>query len=140
MSVRLGATLVLEKSFAFPSAIFEVMRKEHVTGFPLVPTMAAMILRMQDLTPGFLPNLRYLTNTAAALPPEHIARLRAVFPGARLYSIYGLTECKRCTRLPPEELDRRPASFAIAIARTASLCRDALPSFPHLAPPTVTTV
>lgn len=124
MSVRLGATLVLEKSFAFPSAIFEVMRKEHVTGFPLVPTMAAMILRMQDLTPGFLPDLRFLTNTAAALPPEHIARLRALFPGARLYSMYGLTECKRCTWLPPEELDRRPGSVGIAIPGTEAFVVD----------------
>lgn len=124
MSVRLGATLVLQKSFAFPSAIFEVMRREHVTGFPLVPTMAAMILRMQDLTPGFLPDLRYLTNTAAALPPEHIARLRALFPGARLYSMYGLTECKRCTWLPPEELDRRPGSVGIAIPGTEAFVVD----------------
>lgn len=124
MSVRLGATLVLEKSFAFPTAIFEVMRREHVTGFPIVPTMAAMILRMQDLTPGFLPDLRYLTNTAAALPPEHIARLRALFPGARLYSMYGLTECKRCTWLPPEELDRRPGSVGIAIPGTEAFVVD----------------
>jgi long-chain acyl-CoA synthetase len=132
MSVRLGATLVLEKSFAFPSAIFELMHREHVTGFPLVPTMAALILRMQDLQPGFLQDLRYLTNTAAALPPEHIARLRALFPGARLYSMYGLTECKRCTYLPPEELDRRPGSVGIAIPGTqAFVADDAGMQVPH---------
>ena len=52
MAVKLGATLVLEKSFAFPQAIFDRMRKEKVTGFPLVPTMAAMILQMRDLRAG----------------------------------------------------------------------------------------
>ena len=41
MAVKLGATLVLEKSFAFPQAIFDLMREEKVTGLPLVPTMAA---------------------------------------------------------------------------------------------------
>src|SRR5690606_1547317 len=81
MSVKLGATLVLEKSFAFPHAIFDLIRKEKVTGFPLVPTMEAMILQMRDLEPGFLPTLRYITNTAAALPPPHIARLRELCPG-----------------------------------------------------------
>ena len=65
---------------------------------------------MRDVEPGFLPSVRYLTNTAAALPVNHIARLRELFPGARLYSMYGLTECKRCTYLPPDELDRRPGS------------------------------
>jgi amino acid adenylation domain-containing protein len=124
MAVRLGATLVLEKSFAFPQAVFERIREEGVTGLPLVPTMAAMILQMRELTPGFLPSLRYISNTAAALPPAHIERLRSLFPGVRLYSMYGLTECKRCTYLPPEELDRRPGSVGIAIPNTEAFVVD----------------
>lgn len=124
MAVRLGATLVLEKSFAFPQAIFEIMRREQVTGLPLVPTMAAMILQMRDLQPGTFTALRYLTNTAAALPPPHIARLRELFPGVRLYSMYGLTECKRCTYLPPAELDARPGSVGIAIPNTEAFVVD----------------
>lgn len=124
MAVKLGATLVLEKSFAFPHATFEVMQREGVTGFPLVPTMAAMILQMRDLQPGSFPDLKYLTNTAAALPPPHIARLRELFPGTRLYSMYGLTECKRCTYLPPSELDTRPGSVGIAIPNTEAFVVD----------------
>jgi len=124
MAVKMGATLVLEKSFAFPQLIFEIMRQEGVTGFPLVPTMAALILQMKDLKPGSFPSLRYITNTAAALPPAHIARLRVLFPSARIYSMYGLTECKRCTWLPPEELDRRPGSVGIAIPNTEAFVVD----------------
>lgn len=118
MAVRVGATLVLEKSFAFPQAVFQRMREENVTGFPLVPTISAIILQMRDVKPGFLPSLRYITNTAATLPPAHIARLRELFPQARIFSMYGLTESKRCTWLPPEELDRRPDSVGIAIPNT----------------------
>ena len=124
MAVRVGATLVLEKSFAFPQAIFDLMRRERVTGLPLVPTMAAMILQMKSLEPGFLPDLRYLTNTAAALPPAHIARLRELLPGVALYSMYGLTECKRCTWLPPEDLDAKPGSVGIAIPGTRAFVVD----------------
>lgn len=124
MAVKLGATLVLETSFAFPQAIFDRIREEGVTGFPLVPTMAAMILQMRDLEPDFLPSLRYITNTAAALPPAHIARLRELFPRASIYSMYGLTECKRCTYLPPTELDRRPGSVGIAIPNTEAFVVD----------------
>lgn len=124
MAVRMGATLVLEKSFAFPQAIFDRIREEGVTGLPLVPTMAAMILQMRDLQPGFLPSLRYITNTAAALPVAHIERMRSLFPGVQLYSMYGLTECKRCTYLPPEELDRRPGSVGIAIPNTEAFVVD----------------
>jgi amino acid adenylation domain-containing protein len=124
MAARMGATLVLEKSFAFPSAIFARMIEERVTGFPIVPTMAALILQMRDLQPGAFPDLRYMSNTAAALPPAHIARLRELFPTTTLYSMYGLTECKRCTWLPPEELDRRPGSVGIAIPGTEAYVVD----------------
>jgi amino acid adenylation domain-containing protein len=124
MAVKLGATLVLEKSFAFPQVIFERLRAERATGFPLVPTMAAMILQMRNLTPGSLPDLRYMTNTAAALPPAHIERLQELFPGVRLYSMYGLTECKRCTWLPPAELRRRAGSVGIAIPGTEAYVVD----------------
>lgn len=121
-SIRLGATLVLEKSFAFPHAVFETMRAEGVTVLPLVPTMAAMILGMKEFGP--VPDLRIITNAAAALPSAHVARLRKLFPGARLFSMYGQTECARCTWLPPEELDRRPDSVGKAIPNTEAFIVD----------------
>ena len=124
MAMKLGATLVLEKSFVFPQAVFDKLRAERVTGFPIVPTMAALILQMRDLRPGAFPDLRYITNTAAALPPAHIQRLQELFPGVRLYSMYGQTECKRCTWLPPVELSRRPGSVGIAIPNTEAYVVD----------------
>ena len=123
MAFRVGATLVLEKSFAFPQAIFERIREEKATGLPLVPTMAAMILS-SGLEPCSLPSLRYITNTAAALPPEHIAKLRELMPGTTVFSMYGLTECKRCTYLPPAELDRKSGSVGIAIPNTEAFVVD----------------
>jgi amino acid adenylation domain-containing protein len=109
MSAQTGATLILERSFAYPHAVLQLLAKERVTGFPIVPTIAAILLQM-DLSKYPLPCLRYITNTAAALPVEHIQRLRRLFPQARLYSMYGLTECKRVSYLPPEQLDERPGS------------------------------
>jgi long-chain acyl-CoA synthetase len=118
MASKAGATLVLETSFAYPAAVLQTMRREQATGFPLVPTMAALLLRMKNLEPGSFPHLRYITNTAAALPPAHIARLQELFPTTRIYSMYGLTECKRCTYLPPEQLATRPGSVGKAIPNT----------------------
>jgi long-chain acyl-CoA synthetase len=124
MNVKTGATLVLERSFAFPAAILQKLKDERVTGFPLVPTIAAMLLQRRDIEPGAFPHLRYLTSTAAALPPAHIVRLQQMFPQARMFSMYGLTECKRCTYLPPAELERRPASVGIAIPGTEAYVVD----------------
>jgi amino acid adenylation domain-containing protein len=124
MCAQVGATLVLEKSFTYPALVLERLRAEKVTGFPLVPTLAAMLLQMKQLAPGMFPSLRYLTNTAAALPPAHIVRLQELFPQAKLYSMYGVTECKRCTYLPPEQLAVRPASVGIAIPGTEAYVVD----------------
>src|SRR5207247_7972159 len=60
--------------------------------------------------PIYFSSLRYVTNTAAALPTHHIHQLRNLFPHAKLYSMYGLTECKRVSYLPPDQLDQRPTS------------------------------
>ncbi|MBN1934417.1 MAG: AMP-binding protein [Anaerolineae bacterium] len=117
MVFRFGGTLVLENSFAYPAAILNKMVAERVTGFPGVPTVFAILLQM-DLTPYDLSALRYLTNTAAALPPDHVIQIRNKFPWATLYSMYGLTECKRTLYLPPDQLDKRPGSVGVAIPGT----------------------
>ena len=124
MAARVGATLVLEKSFAFPRAILQKITTEGVTGFPIVPTMAALLLQMDDLKVGEYPNVRYITNTAATLPPAHIERLQELFPTTKIYSMYGLTECKRTTWLPPEQLRHRPSSVGIPIPGTEAYVVD----------------
>ncbi len=110
MSAMAGATLVLERSFAFPVKALEVMARERVTVFPGVPTMFSLLTALQEPARFDLPALRMITNTAAALSEDHIRRLRSLFPQATLFSMYGLTECKRVTYLPPEQLDIRPTS------------------------------
>ncbi len=109
MAFALGATVLLERSFTYPARVLQDMAREGATVFAGVPTMFAMLLGM-DLSSFDLRSLRMVTNTAAALPVAHIQRIRAAFPQARLYSMYGLTECKRVSYLPPEQLDIRPGS------------------------------
>jgi long-chain acyl-CoA synthetase len=114
--MMVGATLVLERSFAFPRAILARLAAETVTGFPLVPAMATLITHMQDLTPGFLPHLRYMTSAAAAMPPATTAALRHLLPNARLFLMYGQTECIRTAYLAPEDVDAKPLSVGQPLA------------------------
>jgi amino acid adenylation domain-containing protein len=110
MAFHTGASVVLERSFAFPVQILGTMQREGVTVFPGVPTMFSLLMGLSTLPEYPLPALRMITNTAAALSDEHISRLRNLFPHARLFSMYGLTECKRVSYLSPEQLDVRPTS------------------------------
>jgi amino acid adenylation domain-containing protein len=118
MAFARGARLVLERSFAFPAEVLKVVVAEQVTGFPGVPTIFAVLAGMTSLAQYDFSAIRYVTNTAAALPVKHITMLRELFPAARIYSMYGLTECKRCTYLPPEDIGRKPESVGIAIPNT----------------------
>jgi acyl-CoA synthetase (AMP-forming)/AMP-acid ligase II len=107
--LKIGGTVVLEPSFTYPHAVLQRMMDERVTGLAIVPTVAAILLQMDFSTYRF-PHLRYITNAGAALPTPHIPKLRERFPQTRLYLMYGLTECKRVSYLPPDQLDRRPTS------------------------------
>lgn len=110
MAAQFGGTVVLEKSFLYPYEVINTLKRERATGFPIVPTISAILLQLEDLKNERFADLRYITNTAAALPVSHIRGLRKIFPGTKIYSMYGLTECKRVSYLPPEEIDRRPTS------------------------------
>jgi len=118
MAFRQGARLVLERSFAFPAQTVRLMVEEGVTGLPGVPAIFAILSEMKTLGEHDLSRIRYVTNTTAALPLKHILSLKGMFPGARIYSMYGLTECKRCAYLPPADLERKPGSVGIAIPNT----------------------
>ncbi|MBM3847015.1 MAG: AMP-binding protein, partial [Verrucomicrobia bacterium] len=123
MTFWIGGTLVLENSFAFPAMILKRIQDERVTGFPGVPTVFAMLLNM-DLSRADLSSIRYVTNTAAALPPTHVLELARRFPGARVHSMYGLTETKRTLQLPPERLSDKPDSVGIPIPGTEAWVQD----------------
>lgn len=117
LAFQAGARIVLEPGFTFPAQVVARVAEEGVTGLPCVPTIVATLLRQPRLLAP-LRGLRYITNTGAALMPAHIAELRRALPAVRIVSMYGLTECKRVSYLPPEQVDLRPDSVGVPIPGT----------------------
>jgi len=115
MSCMFGGTVVLEHSFLYLHAILERIAEEKVTGLPLVPSMAAMMLQMQNIHEYDFSTLRYITSAGAALPVKHFHSLRKLVPHAKIFNMYGLTECVRVSYLAGNELDKRPSSVGRAI-------------------------
>jgi len=115
MSVMLGATVILEQNFAYLHEMLNRLQHEKATVLPVVPTIVAMLLKLSDLQRYDLSALRCLTNTGAALPVAHIRQLRQLLPQAQLFSMFGLTECKRICYLPPAQLEQRPGSVGQAM-------------------------
>ena len=115
MGLGLGATVVLERAAAFPKAVVDGLMRERVTVFPGVPTLFSAILALPGLASCDLSSIRIVTNAADALPESQVKALHALLPQAALFLMYGMTECKRISYLPPEELERRPASVGRGI-------------------------
>ncbi|MGA1819378.1 MAG: class I adenylate-forming enzyme family protein [Thermoplasmatota archaeon] len=118
MTFRFGGTLVLEKNFVFFSSVIKRIREEKVTGLPLVPAIAEIILKMKDLDIDGLSSLRYITNTAQKLPERTIRGLHDKLPRVKIFSMYGLTECKRIAYLEPEKVLIKPNSVGRAMPNT----------------------
>ena len=74
-----------------------------------------MLLNIESLTSYDLSALRYISNTGAALPVEHIRTFRNIYPRVQIFSMFGLTECKRISYLPPEEIDVKTSSVGKAM-------------------------
>jgi long-chain acyl-CoA synthetase len=106
---KVGASVILERGFAYPAALLNRIQEERATALPLIPTISSVLSRM-NLRQWDLSSLRYITNAGDAFPTHHISRLRQLLPHAKLFSMYGLTECQRVSYLPPDQIDIRPDS------------------------------
>jgi long-chain acyl-CoA synthetase len=87
-----------------------------------VPTVYATLLGMRHSR--IYDSVRCLTNAAAGLPPAFHDGLQRLFPNARLYRMYGQTECVRISFLEPELIEAKPTSVGRPIAGTEAFVLD----------------
>ena len=64
MGFKFGGKVVLEKSFSFPHYVLKKIEEEKVSGFPIVPAIANILMRLKDIKKYDFSSLRYITNTA----------------------------------------------------------------------------
>ncbi|MEH1016746.1 AMP-binding protein [Micromonospora sp. CPCC 206060] len=100
------------------------LRQTGATVFPAVPSLATALVKLLARDPGPT-SLRMVTNTGAALPQAVIDGLRASLPGAQVVRMYGTTECKRISIMPPYEEFDRPGSVGRPLPGTRVRILDA---------------
>jgi acyl-CoA ligase (AMP-forming) (exosortase A-associated) len=108
-----GAHVVLV-NYLLPGDVVRLCAQHRVTGLTCVPPLWIQ-LADQSWPAEAAQSLRYFANTGGRMPRATLGRLRAIFPEAKPYLMYGLTEAFRSTYLDPEEVDRRPDSIGKAI-------------------------
>ena len=114
-ALRSGATLVLERSFAFPYDAMRRLEQLRATVLVAVPTMITRMNATLARVDVDLSALRAVTNAAAGLPPAHALRLTELLPEVRLHLMYGQTECSRASTLEPRLARAYPDSVGRAI-------------------------
>ncbi len=108
-----GATVVLLDFFLVQDVV-KAIAQHQVTGLAAVPPLWAQLAKAK-WPAGATVTVRYLTNSGGAMPDALLTQLEQIFPNAKPYLMYGLTEAFRSTYLPPEHLTRKRGSMGKAI-------------------------
>ena len=109
LSTLAGAHLWLGGSADQGPTLLRNLRRSQATVLPAVPSLADNLAKMLGRYGGTLP-LRLLTNTGAAMPEGTVSALRGFLPELHVQLMFGLTECKRVSIMPPDEDLRRPGA------------------------------
>ena len=108
-----GAHVVLI-NYLLPRDVVRLCSKHKITGLTCVPPLWLELVD-HPWPPEVTRSVRYVANTGGRMPKATLEKLRNIFPAAKPYLMYGLTEAFRSTYLDPVEIDRRPDSIGKAI-------------------------
>ncbi len=108
-----GAQVVLT-NYLLPGDVVRLCAEHQISGLTCVPPLWNQLVECawDDRASA---GLRYFASTGGRMPRGTLDRLRRIFPGAKPYLMYGLTEAFRSTYLDPAEVDTRPDSIGKAI-------------------------
>ena len=114
LSTWAAGACVVPFDYLLPRDVYRAIERERITTLAGVPPLWTQILDVdpQDIDTS---SLKRLTNSGGALTRRLIDGLRARFPRADLYPMYGLTEAFRSTYLDPALVAAHPDSIGRAI-------------------------
>lgn len=108
-----GASVV-PLDYLTPRDVVKAVERHGVTTLAAVQPLWVQLAEL-DWPAETAAKLRRLTNSGGALTIDLVRRLRVLFPAARLFPMYGLTEAFRSTYLDPALVDAHPTSMGKAI-------------------------
>ncbi len=97
-----------------PRDVIKACVRHGITTLAAVPPLWVQVTE-QEWPPEAVAQMRRMTNSGGALTTDLVRDLRRIFPDARLFPMYGLTEAFRSTYLDPALVDSHPTSMGTAI-------------------------
>jgi acyl-CoA ligase (AMP-forming) (exosortase A-associated) len=114
LSTWFAGGCVVPLDYLMPRDLVKAVERHAITTLAAVPPLWVQVCET-PWPPETAARLRRLTNSGGALTVDLVYRLRALFPQARLFPMYGLTEAFRSTYLDPALVDTHPTSMGKAI-------------------------
>ncbi len=114
---------VVPLDYLFAKDVAKACARHSITTLAAVPPLWVQLAETQwpaDAVVG----MRRLTNSGGALTEPLVRSLRAQFPDADLYAMYGLTEAFRSTYLDPALIDSHSTAMGTAIPHAEVLVID----------------
>lgn len=111
--LQAGASVVL-MDFLLPQDVPRQVERHDITVLGCVPPLWHQLMGV-DWSDQARDGMRIVTNTGGRVSISLSARLKAQFPNAKLFLMYGLTEAFRSTYLDPEQVEERPESIGKAV-------------------------
>jgi acyl-CoA synthetase (AMP-forming)/AMP-acid ligase II len=87
-------------------SIPRILVEQKITALPVVPTMLSALLNARVLKGEYCPYLRYICSTGEVLSIDIIKKVHNALPNVLIIPMYGLTECKRVSIMPPHRWDK----------------------------------
>lgn len=113
-STWIAGGCVYPLDYLTPRDVVKLVDRRDITTLAGVPPLWVQLTEL-DWPAEAAAKLRRLTNSGGALTRPLVAKLRAMFPQADLYPMYGLTEAFRSTYLLPALVESHPDSMGRAI-------------------------
>ncbi|HEY9854393.1 MAG TPA: class I adenylate-forming enzyme family protein [Stenomitos sp.] len=91
-TLLIGGTVQLFRGLAFAFPVLQEIQREAIESFSGMPSTFRMLAQLEDLSELDLSCVRYVCSAGAPLRPEDLPCIRQVFPQARIFNNYGLSE------------------------------------------------
>lgn len=114
------STGVIINSIVNPLQIPSIIEKYNITGFPAVPMWLNILFETGKLDTSKMTRLKYLTSTGDTLRVKIACYLQDKLPNIQIIPMYGLTECKRVSILPPEQFKHHKDSVGLPLRGTTT--------------------
>lgn len=100
-----GAVIYLEQMNVIQKLPY-LLKKWSITAFPVIPTIANLMVKAGMFNDIGSLKLRYISFTGEVLTVQLIKELMKLLPGTRIVPMYGMTECKRVSIMPVNREDK----------------------------------